>query len=96
MIDAVTSSDKVLESAVEEKIKSRVDELKQYSIKIKQQIEELSSKGNNYKLQKLQEKYVLLLETMEHVLRLVDCMRSLSSEVEAFLQLKKDSGARDA
>jgi hypothetical protein len=38
LIDAVTASDEVLEPALEEKIKSRVDELKQYSIKIKQQI----------------------------------------------------------
>lgn len=95
-IDAVASSEEVLAPALEGRVREAVAELQQYCSKIKQQIEELSSKGQSYQLQRLQEKYVLLLETTEHVLRLVDCMRSLSSEVEAYLQLKKDSGARDA
>lgn len=83
-----------MEEALEERVRSSIDELRHYSTKIKQQIDGLCSKGDNYKLQRLSEKYALLLETIEHVLKLVDCMRSLNTEVEIFLQLKKDSAAR--
>ena len=39
---------------------------------------------------------MLLDETIEHVIILVDIMRGLNAEVDAYLQLKKESRGRDS
>jgi hypothetical protein len=96
LVDTVTASEQVLEPTLEGKVREAVGELKTYSSKIQLQIEGLCSQRDDFKLMRLREKYTLLLEASDHVLKLVDCMHSLNAEVEKYLQAKKNSNCRDS